>query len=191
MNHFLFHRLRLLVIGSMLSVLTVAHVVSAQSTKVLVSGKITADEDGEALVGATVTEKGTTNGTTSDVNGGFKLNVAPNATLVISFIGYAPQELAVNKRSSINVSLKTDQQQLQDVVVVGYGTQRKKDLTGSIVNLTSKDLVPVPSATSVDQMMQGKVAGVQITQTSGAPGGNVNVIVRGLAPSRVATRPCT
>ncbi|GAB3499999.1 TonB-dependent receptor [Spirosoma knui] len=165
----------------MLSVLAAVTVVSAQSAKGLVSGKITAAEDGEALVGATVTEKGTTNGTTSDVNGTFRLNVAANATLVVSFIGYAPQELTVNGRSTINVSLKTDQQQLQDVVVVGYGTQRKKDLTGSIVNLTSKDLVPVPSATSVDQMLQGKVAGVQITQTSGAPGGNVNVVVRGIS----------
>lgn len=186
MNNFLFYHLRLLVIGSMLSVLTVLNVVSAQSNKGLVSGKITAEEDGEALVGATITEKGTTNGTTSDVNGNFKLNVSDRATLVVSFIGYAPQELSVNNsngqlRATINVTLKTDQQQLQDVVVVGYGTQRKKDLTGSIVNLTTKDLVPIPSATSVDQMMQGKVAGVQITQTSGAPGGNVNVIIRGIS----------
>lgn len=181
MDHFLFHRLRLLVIGSMLSLLAAVTVGFAQSAKVTISGKITALEDGDVLVGATVTEKGTTNGTTSDASGNFRINVAPNATLVVSFIGYAPQELAVGNRSQLNVALKTDQQQLQDVVVVGYGTQRKKDLTGSIVNLTSKDLVPVPSATSVDQMMQGKVAGVQITQTSGAPGGNVNVIVRGIS----------
>ncbi|GAB4039722.1 SusC/RagA family TonB-linked outer membrane protein [Spirosoma gilvum] len=180
MDHFLFHRLRLLVIGSMLSLLAVT-VGFAQSPKVTISGKITASEDGDVLVGATVTEKGTTNGTTSDASGNFRLNVAPNATLVVSFIGYAPQEFPVGNRSQFNIALKTDQQQLQDVVVVGYGTQRKKDLTGSIVNLTSKDLVPVPSATSVDQMMQGKVAGVQITQTSGAPGGNVNVIVRGIS----------
>ncbi|WP_080055107.1 SusC/RagA family TonB-linked outer membrane protein [Spirosoma aerolatum] len=180
MDHFLFHRLRLLVIGSMLSLLAVT-VGVAQSAKVTIRGKITASEDSDVLVGATVTEKGTTNGTTSDASGNFLINVSPNATLVVSFIGYAPQELAVGNRSQINVALKTDQQQLQDVVVVGYGTQRKKDLTGSIVNLTSKDLVPVPSATSVDQMMQGKVAGVQITQTSGAPGGNVNVIVRGIS----------
>ncbi|WP_020600183.1 SusC/RagA family TonB-linked outer membrane protein [Spirosoma panaciterrae] len=181
MDHFLFHRLRLLVIGSMLSLLAAVTVGFAQSAKVTISGKITALEDGDVLVGATVTEKGTTNGSTSDASGNFRINVAPNATLVVSFIGYAPQELAVGNRSQLNVALKTDQQQLQDVVVVGYGTQRKKDLTGSIVNLTSKDLVPVPSATSVDQMMQGKVAGVQITQTSGAPGGNVNVIVRGIS----------
>ncbi|WP_338876989.1 TonB-dependent receptor [Spirosoma sp. SC4-14] len=181
MNHFLFHHLRLLVIGSMLSVLGVAHGLMAQSPRLVVSGTITAAEDSEPLVGATVTEKGTTNGTTTDASGNFKLSVSTGATLVVSFIGYSTQELAVGNRSRMNVALKTDQQQLQDVVVVGYGTQRKKDLTGSIVNLTSKDLVPVPSATSVDQMMQGKVAGVQITQTSGAPGGNVNVVVRGIS----------
>ncbi|RAJ91103.1 TonB-linked SusC/RagA family outer membrane protein [Larkinella arboricola] len=182
MKCYLFQRLRLLVIGSMLSVLAIAYQAAAQSTaKVTISGKVTAEEDGQALVGATVTEKGTTNGTAADAEGGFRLTVSPNATLVISFIGYAPQEVAIGNRSTINVALKTDQQQLQDVVVVGYGTQRKKDLTGSIVNLSSKDLVPVPSATSVDQMMQGKVAGVQISQTSGAPGGNVNVVIRGIS----------
>ncbi|MGV3556609.1 SusC/RagA family TonB-linked outer membrane protein [Larkinella arboricola] len=182
MKCYLFQRLRLLVIGSMLSVLAIAYQAAAQSTaKVTISGKVTAEEDGQALVGATVTEKGTTNGTAADAEGAFRLTVSPNATLVISFIGYAPQEVAIGNRSTINVALKTDQQQLQDVVVVGYGTQRKKDLTGSIVNLSSKDLVPVPSATSVDQMMQGKVAGVQISQTSGAPGGNVNVVIRGIS----------
>lgn len=181
MYNSLFYRLRLFLVGSLLSVLAIGSPALAQSGKVAVTGRITASEDGEGLVGATITEKGTTNGTTTDTNGGFRLNVSPNATLVVSFIGYTPQELAVGTQSTLNVALKTDQQQLQDVVVVGYGTQRKKDLTGAIVNLTSKDLVPVPSATSVDQMMQGKVAGVQITQTSGAPGGNVNVVIRGIS----------
>lgn len=179
MKSYLFNQLRLLVIGCMLSLWAfTADSAFAQST---VSGKVTAAEDGGALVGATITEKGTNNGTTADANGNFKLNVGGNATIVVSFIGYTLQEIPVNNRSVINVVLKTNQQQLQDVVVVGYGTQRKKDLTGSIVNLSNKDLVPVPSATSVDQMMQGKVAGVQITQTSGAPGGNVNVVIRGIS----------
>ncbi|MGA0559235.1 SusC/RagA family TonB-linked outer membrane protein [Larkinella sp. VNQ87] len=180
MKCYLFHRLRLLVIATLLSILTLP--AFAQTTsKTTISGKVTAEEDGQPLVGATVTEKGTTNGTTSDAEGAFRLAVSPNATVVVSFIGYAPQELAIGNRSTLNIALKTDQLTLQDVVVVGYGTQRKKDLTGSIVNLSSKDLVPVPSATSVDQMMQGKVAGVQITQTSGAPGGNVNVVIRGIS----------
>ncbi|WP_138991307.1 TonB-dependent receptor [Larkinella sp. C7] len=180
MNPNLFHRLRLLLV-SVFAIVVVSSVALAQSGKVTIGGKITAEEDGQPLIGATVTEKGTTNGTTSDTEGAFRLSVSPSATVVVSFIGYTPQEIAVKNRSSINITLKTDQQQLQDVVVVGYGTQRKKDLTGSIVNLSSKDLVPVPSATSVDQMMQGKVAGVQITQTSGAPGGNVNVVIRGIS----------
>ncbi|GAB3994003.1 TonB-dependent receptor [Spirosoma daeguense] len=173
------HRLRFGLIGSLFALLISVQVALAQSAPV--TGKITAADDGGALVGATVSEKGTTNGTTTDADGKFKLNVSGNATLVVSFIGYASQEIQVGNRTTINLTLKTDQQQLQDVVVVGYGTQRKKDLTGSIVNLTSKDLVPVPSATSVDQMMQGKVAGVQIAQTSGAPGGNVNVVIRGIS----------
>ncbi|WP_421826680.1 SusC/RagA family TonB-linked outer membrane protein [Larkinella sp.] len=181
MNPNLFHRLRLLLV-SVFAIGIASTLALAQSGgKVTLGGKITAEEDGQPLIGATVTEKGTTNGTTSDTEGAFKLSVSPNATVVVSFIGYTPQEIAVKNRSSLNITLKTDQQQLQDVVVVGYGTQRKKDLTGSIVNLSSKDLVPVPSATSVDQMMQGKVAGVQITQTSGAPGGNVNVVIRGIS----------
>lgn len=181
MHYVLLLRLRLFLICSMLSVLALGSPAFAQSGKVTVSGKITASGDAEALVGATVTEKGTTNGTTTDASGTYRISVSPNATLVVSFIGYASEELPVSNRSTLNVVLKPDQQQLQDVVVVGYGTQRRKDLTGSIVNLSSKDLVPVPSATSVDQMMQGKVAGVQIAQTSGAPGGNVNVVIRGIS----------
>ncbi|GAB3916983.1 SusC/RagA family TonB-linked outer membrane protein [Larkinella terrae] len=181
MNYFLSHRLQSFLIVSLL-IVTLGNVAWAQSgSRVSIGGKVTAEEDGQPLVGATITEKGTTNGTTSDAEGNFKLSISPNATVVVSFIGYSPFETAIKNRSVLNVVLKTDQQQLQDVVVVGYGTQRKKDLTGSIVNLSSKDLVPVPSATSVDQMMQGKVAGVQITQTSGAPGGNVNVVIRGIS----------
>lgn len=179
----LFNHLRLWVIGCMLSIwVSTAYYAAAQSTaRSLLSGKITASDDGGPLVGATITEKGTTNGTTSDASGNFKLNIPTNAVIVVSFIGYTLQEIPVANRSEINIILQPNQQQLQDVVVVGYGTQRKKDLTGSIVNLSNKDLVPVPSATSVDQMMQGKVAGVQITQTSGAPGGNVNVVIRGIS----------
>jgi hypothetical protein len=117
MKSYLFNQLRLLVIGCMLSLWALTNVAFAQST---VSGKVTAADDGGALVGATITEKGTNNGTTADANGNFKLNVGGNATIVVSFIGYTLQEVPVNNRSVINVVLKTNQQQLQDVVVVGY-----------------------------------------------------------------------
>ncbi|MCE6991985.1 TonB-dependent receptor [Dyadobacter sp. CY323] len=145
-----------------------------------IRGVITTAEDKQPLIGATIAEKGGSNGTTSDANGNYQLTVSSGATIVISFIGYLPQELVVGSQSVVNVALKADEQQLQDVVVVGYGTQRKKDVTGSIVTISAKDMVPVPAANSFDQMLQGKVAGVQITQTSGAPGGNVNVLIRGV-----------
>ncbi|GAA4469661.1 TonB-dependent receptor [Nibrella saemangeumensis] len=181
MIHFLKPRLTLAFMCFVLSLIASVYEGRAQSTgKRLIQGKVTDAESNAPLIGATVAEKGTTNGTATDANGSFQLNVSPGATVVVSFIGYTLQEFPVDNRSTVNVALKPDMQQLNDVVVVGYGTQRKKDVTGSIVNLTPKDLVPVPSASSFDQMMQGKVAGVQITQNSGAPGGNVNVLVRGV-----------
>lgn len=153
----------------------------AQSTeKQPIRGKVTSAEDGNALVGATIAEKGTTQGTTTDAEGNFQLHVSPGATLVVSFIGYIFQEVPINNRSQIVVSLKADMQQLNDVVVVGYGTQRKKDLTGSITKISSEQLIQ-PSAGSFDQMLQGKAPGVQVTQTTGAPGGNVNILIRGVS----------
>ncbi|MFT2008288.1 TonB-dependent receptor [Pontibacter sp. 13R65] len=154
---------------------------AAQSNgKIEISGTITSTDGEQPLVGATVVEKGTMNGATTNVSGRFTLSVAPNATLVASYIGFNTKEIPVNNRSLINVTLDADQKMLQQVVVVGYGTQKKKDLTGSMVSLTSEQLLPTPAA-SFDQMMQGKVAGTQITQTTGAPGGNVNIVIRGIS----------
>lgn len=152
----------------------------AQSAKATVTGKVLSDDDKSALIGATITEKGTTNGTTTDVDGNFRIDVNAGARLVVSFIGYVAKEVPVGNASTLTISLAADQQQLQDVVVVGYGTQRKKDLTGSIVSIKSEDFLQ-PSASSFDQMLQGKVPGVQISQTTGAPGGNVNILVRGIS----------
>lgn len=145
-----------------------------------VRGTITTTEDGTPLVGATIAEKSTNNGTTTDANGAYQLNVSPNATLVVSFIGYNFKEVPVGNRSVIDVALEADLQQLQDVVVVGYGTQRKKDISGSITQISGEQLLQ-PSAVSFDQMLQGKAPGVQINQTTGAPGGNVNVLIRGVS----------
>ncbi|TXK26755.1 SusC/RagA family TonB-linked outer membrane protein, partial [Pontibacter qinzhouensis] len=154
---------------------------AAQSgSKIEISGTITAADGGQPLIGATIVEKGTMNGATADVTGSFTLSVSPNAILVASFVGYNPKEVAVGNRAVVHVALDNDQKLLQEVVVVGYGTQKKKDLTGSMVSLTSEQLLPTPSA-SFDQMMQGKVAGTQITQTTGAPGGNVNILIRGIS----------
>ncbi|MBU1821308.1 MAG: TonB-dependent receptor plug domain-containing protein, partial [Bacteroidetes bacterium] len=181
MIHLFKHRLALLLLCLAASLTGVPWKVQAQSTeKQLVRGKVTSTEDGGPLVGATIAEKGTTSGTTTDANGNFQLNTAPGATLVVSFIGYNFQEVPVNNRTQIDISLQPDMQQLQDVVVVGYGTQRKKDLTGSITKISGEQMIQ-PSAASFDQMLQGKAPGVQITQTTGAPGGNVNILIRGVS----------
>lgn len=146
----------------------------------LVSGNVTS-ADGTPLAGVHVLVKGTLNGVATDADAKYAISTLPGSVLVFSFIGYESQEVRVSNSLRIDISMKPSLQALNDVVVIGYGTQRKKDMTGSVVSLSHDNLVPVPSATSVDQMLQGKAAGVQISQTSGAPGGNVNVVIRGIS----------
>ena len=145
-----------------------------------VSGKIT-NTLGEAVPGATVVVKGTTKGTITDMDGVYTLTDVPgDATLVFSFVGMKSQEIPVTGKELINVTLEDETIGLEEVVAVGYGTQKRKDLTGSISRVKGEDMI-TPSTSSFDQMLQGKVAGVQITQTTGAPGGNVNILVRGVS----------
>ncbi|WP_273275547.1 SusC/RagA family TonB-linked outer membrane protein [Maribacter polysiphoniae] len=145
-----------------------------------VTGRIL-DANGVPLPGVNIVEKNTLNGVVSDFDGNFSINtVTENPILVFSYIGFITKEVSVNGRLNISVSLELDVSNLDEVVVVGYGTQRKKDLTGSITRVDMDD-VGQPSIASFDQMLQGKVAGVQISQTSGAPGGNVNILVRGMS----------
>ena len=157
------------------------YLVQAQTAqRFVITGKILSGQDQKPLVGVSITEKGTGNGTISDAQGNYSLRVARKSVIVFNHIGYTVMEMPLNDRTSLNVSLSTDAQQLQDIVVVGYGNQRKRNLTGSIANVAAKDLIPGP-ASSFDQMLQGKVAGAQISQTSGAPGGNVNIVIRGIS----------
>jgi len=146
-----------------------------------VSGTVTAGDDGSKLPGVSVLVKGTTTGTTTNENGGYSINAPANATLVFSYIGYATQELPVNSRSTINVILNADAQSLQEVnvVAVGYGTARRQDLTGSIASVSSEQLAKVP-VTTTDQALQGRAAGVQVTNNDGAPGAGVQVQIRGI-----------
>lgn len=154
------------------------HAFAQNATGTQVRGKITSDA-GEALPGVTVVVKGTTNGTTADADGNFSLQVAdPNATLVVSYIGYTAQEIPLQGRTTINVSLAADTKALSEVVVVGYGEQSRRDLTGAIASVSGKDLEDVP-LTSVDAMIQGRAAGVQVTTASGAPGAGIQVKIRG------------
>lgn len=143
-----------------------------------VSGKVT-DEKNEPLPGVSVVIKGAQRGTTTNADGQYTLTVPDeNATLVFSFVGYLPHEVVVGKQSSVNVLLKTDTKALAEVVVVGYGTQQKEDITGAISTISEKQLKDAPVA-QVGQMLQGKLSGVRIDQTSGRPGEGMNIKIRG------------
>ena len=145
-----------------------------------ITGKVTATGTTTALAGASIVKKGTRTGTQTDKNGFYSLQVTPNTIIVVSYTGYQSREIRINKQAIVDITLTPSVKELEDVVVVGYGTQRKRDVTGAVTSLSKNDLVPVPAANTFDQMMQGKVAGMQINQTSGAPGGNVNMVLRGI-----------
>jgi TonB-linked SusC/RagA family outer membrane protein len=136
--------------------------------------------DGSGVPGATIVERGTTNGTTTDADGGFRLAVQPQATLIISSIGYTTQTVAVSGRSSLNVTLLANATDLAEAVVVGYGTQTKADLTSSVAQLASKDVGDQP-VQSFEQSIQGKAAGVFIENSSGKLGQGIRVRVRGVS----------
>jgi TonB-linked SusC/RagA family outer membrane protein len=143
-----------------------------------VSGKVTDAADGSALPGVTLLEKGTSNGTMTDSGGNFSLTVAPDATLLISYVGYLTQEVPVNNRSTINVSMAVDVQKLGEVVVIGYGTVAKKDATGSVVAIGTRDFNK-GSVSSPQSLLVGKVAGVQITTNGGDPTQGATIRIRG------------
>ena len=142
-----------------------------------ISGTVTS-VDG-AIPGATVIVKGTTTGTVTDVAGKFKLAVPANATLVISMIGYDIQELVVGTGSTYEIKLSSRVSSLGEVVVVGYGTSKRKDLTGSVSSVTADQVAKVP-VTALDQALQGRSSGVQVTNNDGAPGSGVTVLIRGV-----------
>jgi TonB-linked SusC/RagA family outer membrane protein len=138
------------------------------------------DDKGQPLSGATVTVKGTRAVTTTDANGKFSLQAPQTGkSLVISFVGMQDRELSIGTKTSFNVSMITSTSTLGDVVVIGYGTQKKEDVNGAISSLSSKDIAEVPQP-NIDQMLQGRVSGVTVTQNSGQPGAAVSVRIRGI-----------
>ena len=145
-----------------------------------VTGVVTG-ENGEILPGVSVVVKGTNRGTTTEANGSFRLNLPEGAgpiTLVFSFVGYVSKETVVGNQSVIDMQLSTDDKSLNEVVVVGYGTVKKSDLTGSVASISAADLKKV-QLTSLDQGLQGRAPGVQVIQSTGQPGGGVSIRVRG------------
>jgi len=144
-----------------------------------ITGSIS-DVNGGKLPGVSVVLKGTQKGTSSSADGAYSIAVSgPTSTLVFSYVGYVSQEILVGDRTEINVTMAEDNKSLREVVVVGYGTQEKKDLTGAISSIAAKDIVKTP-VSGFDQALQGQVAGLQISSSSGAPGGNTNILIRGI-----------
>ncbi len=145
---------------------------------ITIQGKVTDASEGSPVPGVNILIKGTANGTTSDGNGSYTLSVMPTDVLIVSSIGFKTQEVQVGNRTVVDIQIINDVTQLGDVVVVGYGTLEKKDLTGSIASINNKDFKDQPT-TNLAQNLQGKMAGVNITTTSGTPGASLNVSIRG------------
>ncbi|HEX8529524.1 MAG TPA: SusC/RagA family TonB-linked outer membrane protein, partial [Cytophagales bacterium] len=161
---------------------------SPEAAALAVSGTVNAD-NGEPLPGVSVVVKGTQNGTVTDANGSYRITVAEdNAVLVFSFIGYATEEVPVGGRAVIDVRLVADTKALSEVVVVGYGTQVRRDVTGAIATVKGEDIarVPVPSFGAA---LQGRAAGVQVSQAGGVPGGPVRIQIRGTSSVSSGTEP--
>lgn len=142
-----------------------------------VTGKVV-DQDGEPIIGASVAEKGTTNGITTDIDGDFTLNIASDAVLRISYIGYITQEITIKNQQHVLVTLAEDTQALEEVVVIGYGTMQRKDLTGAVSSINTATLKerPVPS---VGASLQGKLSGVMVQETGGDLSGRFQFSIRG------------
>ena len=154
---------------------------------VTITGNVV-DENGEALPGATISVQGTTKGTVTDLDGNFSITVPEASTLVVSFIGYQAQTIKVTNQTVLNIKLSQDASALEEVVVIGYGTQRKSDLTGSVGSVGAAELSERPSP-SLNQALAGRVAGVQVNVNSGRPGGRTNVRIRGFSSINSSNNP--
>jgi TonB-linked SusC/RagA family outer membrane protein len=160
---------------------------SAFAQNITIKGKVTDATTGESLIGVSVAVKGTTNGTQTDVNGAYTIAAPSNATLSFTYIGYVPQDVPVSGNANIDVKLQVQNNQLEQVVVVGYGTQRKVDVTGSVATVKGSDLASQPDPNPVSAL-QGKVAGVQIIN-SGTPGSSPQITLRGVGTVFGSTAP--
>ena len=171
--------IKIAMLGSLVIATSFNLLASEPPTAVTVSGTVTSEADNQAIPGVSVIEKGTTNGTVTDLDGNYRLTVSgPEAILVFSFVGFVTREMPVGEQETINVALSEDVEQLDELVVVGYRSQKESTITGAVASVDIQDLDSrrVPDVT---QALQGQVAGVAITQSTGAPGDAVEVRIRG------------
>ncbi|HEX8506667.1 MAG TPA: SusC/RagA family TonB-linked outer membrane protein, partial [Hymenobacter sp.] len=157
--------------------------------QVALQGKVTDAANNEGLPGVSISVKGTTNGTITNADGSYALSVASDdAVLVFSFVGFKAEEVAVKGKTNISVSLRADQKALEEVVVVGYGTQKRSDVTGAIATVKTDDILKtIP--TSINQGLQGQVAGVTVNRSDGAPGAGISLTIRGANSFASGTEP--
>jgi iron complex outermembrane receptor protein len=161
---------------------------TASAQKVTISGKVTADDTGESLPGVSILEKGTTSGAVTDIEGAYSFSATQGATLVFSFVGYISKEVVVGSQSTINVQLASDVQQLSEIVVIGYGQVEKDDLTGSVTAVGQEDFNK-GAIVSAQDLLSGRVAGLQITNTGGAPGASSRIRIRGGSSINASNEP--
>lgn len=168
--------------------LSTKNVVSVKLVDRTLTGRVT-DETNSPLPGVSIVLKGTQRGTVTDADGAYKLDVPDNGgTLVFSFVGYLSQEVTIGTQSAVNVSLKTDDKVLDEIVVIGYGTARKSDLTGAVGNVKEAELKERPTA-SLQQALSGRMPGVQVNTNSGRPGGRSTIRVRGFSSINSSNNP--
>jgi hypothetical protein len=145
-----------------------------------ISGKVTSGNDGSALPGVSIVVKESTQGVTTDADGVYKISVASKSTLVFSYVGFMPKEVAIGNRTIIDVQLAEDSQVLDELVVVGYGSQEKRTTLQSVSKISSEEF-ETQSAITTQDLLQGRAAGVQMTGSSGVVGARANIRIRGVA----------
>src|SRR5690554_960466 len=168
-------------------VLLINFKVSAQN--LTISGKVISAEDGQSIPGVNISVQNSTLGTVTNIDGDYSITVPDgNSTLIFSFIGYVSQTIPINGRSVIDVQLQSDVQGLDEVVVIGYGSVQKTDLTGSVGRVDVEDMIKAPVA-SFSEALAGRVAGVRVSGSDGQPGGGVNIVIRGAGSLTQSTSP--
>jgi TonB-dependent starch-binding outer membrane protein SusC len=184
------HKFKMIRAGSILLLLIlVAGLPDLSAQEFRVNGTVRDSRTGEPLPGVNIVEKGTTTGVVSNADGNYSITVStPNVILVFSYIGFVTEEAAVAGRSVIDIDLIEDVRALDEIVVIGYGTQRRSDLTGSVASV-SEDRLRATISTSIDQALQGRAAGVQVFQNSGQPGGGVSLRIRGASSINATSEP--
>lgn len=160
----------------------------AQTTPLNISGRVVSSEDNQGLPGVSIGVKGTSAGAITDAEGRFQLQAAGDAVLVVSYIGFTAQEVPVEGRTDISVSLSPDEKLLEEVVITGYGEIRRADATGAQSTITSEEMQKTVN-TTIEQAIQGRAAGVYVTQNSGQPGGGISVNIRGVSSINGSTEP--